>query len=133
MNIKEVEGIGEVFGAKLEAAGVASTEALIDQGASPAGREKLATSIDVTAARILEWVNRVDLMRVRGVGSEYSDLLEAAGVDTVPELAQRNPANLAEAIAATIAEKGLVRRPPSASEIESWVAHAKELGRVITY
>jgi predicted flap endonuclease-1-like 5' DNA nuclease len=133
MNIREVEGIGDVYGAKLAEASVGTTEALLTAGASPAGREHLARQVGVSPSHILEWVNRVDLMRVKGVGSEYSDLLEAAGVDTVPELAQRNPANLAEAISKTIEAKGLVRRAPSASDIESWVAHAKELGRAITY
>ena len=133
MNIKEIEGIGEVFGGKLTEAGVASLETLLTQGATPSGRESLAKTIGVESSRVLEWVNRADLMRVKGVGSEYSDLLEFAGVDTVPELAQRNASNLHEAIAKVIAEKGLVRRPPSAADIESWINHAKELGRTITY
>jgi len=133
MNIKEIEGIGEVFGGKLAEAGVASLETLLTQGATPSGRESLAKTIGVEASRVLEWVNRADLMRVKGVGSEYSDLLEFAGVDTVPELAQRNASNLHEAIAKVIADKDLVRRPPSAADIESWINHAKELGRTITY
>jgi len=133
MNVIEIEGVGEVYAVKLAEVGCGSTEALLAQAALPGGREALALQIGVEPARVLEWANRVDLMRVRGVGSEYSDLLEAAGVDTVPELAQRNPANLAEAISKVIADKGLVRRPPSATEIEAWVSHAKELGRTITY
>lgn len=133
MNIKEIEGIGDVFGNKLTEAGVGSVEILLSQGATPTGRESLAKTIGVEASRVLEWVNRADLMRVKGVGSEYSDLLEFAGVDTVPELAQRNAANLYEAVIKVIADKGLVRRSPSAADIETWINHAKELGRTITY
>jgi predicted flap endonuclease-1-like 5' DNA nuclease len=133
MNIREVEGIGEVFGNKLTEAGVASIETLLTQGATPGGRESLAQKVGIEPSRILEWVNRADLMRVKGVGSEYSDLLEFAGVDTVPELAQRNASNLEQAIIKVISDKGLVRRPPSATDIESWINHAKELGRTITY
>lgn len=133
MNIKEIEGIGDVFGNKLTEAGVGSVETLLSKGATPTGRESLAKIIGVEASRVLEWVNRADLMRVKGVGSEYSDLLEFAGVDTVPELAQRNAANLYEAVIKVIADKGLVRRSPSAADIEAWINHAKELGRTITY
>ena len=133
MNVIEVEGIGEVFAAKLSAVGINTAEALLEKGATRAGRDSLASEIQVDAARILEWVNRVDLMRLRGVGSEYSDLLEAAGVDSVPELAQRNAANLTEGIAAVISTKGLVRRAPSAAEVEGWISHAKELGRTVTH
>lgn len=98
MNIEEVEGIGPIYGGKLGEAGITTVEALLERGASRAGRDELSAAIGVDASHILDWVNRVNLMRVHGVGSEYSDLLEAAGVDSVPELAQRNPANLAETI-----------------------------------
>lgn len=133
MKIEEIEGIGEVFAAKLNEAGITSLDGLLEKAASRSGRESLAEAIGVDAGRVLEWVNRADLMRVRGVGSEYSDLLEAAGVDSVPELAQRNAANLHAAIQKTISEKGLVRRPPSAAEVEGWISHAKDLGRTVTH
>ena len=93
-NIEEIEGIGPAFGAKLVAADVKTVEALLAAGGSAAGRKALATKSGIDAAKLLEWVNRADLMRIKGVGSEFSDLLEASGVDTVKELATRNAANL---------------------------------------
>jgi predicted flap endonuclease-1-like 5' DNA nuclease len=129
----DVEGIGEVYAQKLKAAGVGSTEALLKVGATPKGRQELAEKTGVSEKLILEWVNHVDLFRIRGVGSEYSDLLEAAGVDTVPELAQRNPGHLLEKMTAVNAEKKLVRRLPVLSQVQSWVEQAKSLPRQITY
>lgn len=133
MNILEIEGIGDVYRRKLVDFGISTVEALLEHGATPQGREHIAEGAGCPAALVLEWVNLADLMRIKGVGSEYSDLLEEAGVDTVPELAQRNPENLHAAITKAIEDKGLVRRPPSAADVESWVAQAKELGRTITY
>ncbi|MDI6694707.1 MAG: DUF4332 domain-containing protein [Anaerolineales bacterium] len=129
----DVEGIGEVYAQKLRAAGVGSTEALLKMGATPKGRQELAEKTGVSEKLILEWVNHVDLFRIRGVGSEYSDLLEAAGVDTVMELAQRNPEHLLEKMTAVNAEKKLVRRLPVLSQVQSWVEQAKSLPRQITY
>jgi predicted flap endonuclease-1-like 5' DNA nuclease len=82
---------------------------------------------------ILEWVNHADLFRIKGVGEEYADLLEEAGVDTVPELAQRNPANLHAKLGEVNAAKKLVRRLPTAAQVTDWVDQAKALPRVITY
>ena len=95
MRIEEIEGIGSTYGVKLAEAGVATTEALLERGAGEGGRAALAASTGISSTLILEWVNHADLMRIDGVGSEYSDLLEAAGVDSAPELAERNAANLA--------------------------------------
>lgn len=132
-SIEIIEGIGKKYGAKFRAAGVRSTEALLKRGATPKGRQELAAKTGFSNHQILEWTNRADLMRVRGVGEEYSDLLEAAGVDTVKELRNRNAKNLTEAMAATNAKKKLVRRIPSQSMVERWVAHAKKLPPVMTY
>ncbi len=131
--ITTVEGIGPVNAQKLKDAGIATTNALLKAGASANGRQEIGQKTGISAANILEWVNHVDLMRVRGVGEEYSDLLEAAGVDTVPELAQRNAGNLYEKLAAVNQEKNLVRQLPSAKQVTDWVTHAKQLPRVITY
>lgn len=128
-----IEGIGEKYAGKLEAAGVRSTGDLLKKGGTPQGRKALAESAGVSPDLILEWVNHADLFRVKGVGSEYADLLEAAGVDTVPELAQRNAANLFKKIMEVNEEKKLVRRTPSEKEVIKWVAQAKELGRAIEY
>lgn len=132
-NIEEIEGIGPVYGAKLESAGVKTVEALLTAGGTPAGRKDLATKTDIDGSRILEWVNRADLMRINGVGSEYSDLLEASGVDTVKELATRNAANLHAKMLEINEAKKLVRRTPTASETEKWVAEAKTLPPAVSY
>ncbi len=131
--IEEIEGIGPEFGAKLTAAGVKTVEALLERGASPKGRGELADATGLTPSRILEWVNRADLMRIKGVGSEYSDLLEASGVDTVKELAQRVPANLQAKMAEVNEAKKLVRVVPALSQVETWVTEAKTLSGVVTH
>jgi predicted flap endonuclease-1-like 5' DNA nuclease len=129
----DVEGIGPVYAAKLMDAGLGSAEALLDQGATPKGRKEIAEKSGLSDALILEWVNHVDLYRIRGVGSEYADLLEEAGVDTVPELAQRNAEHLLEKMTAVNAEKKLVRRLPVLSQVQSWVEQAKHLERKVSY
>ena len=129
----DVEGIGPVNADKLKMAGVGSTESLLSMGGTAAGRKDLAAKSGVSEKLILEWVNHADLVRVKGVGSEFSDLLEEAGVDTVKELRNRNPENLHQAIVAANAEKKLVRRVPSLKEVTAWVAAAKELEPLVTY
>ena len=131
--LETIEGIGATYGEKLRAAGIGSVEALLKAGANPAGREEIREATGIGDEFILDWVNRADLMRVRGVGEEYSDLLEWAGVDTVVELAHRNGANLHKKILEINEEKKLVRRPPSQGMVEQWVAEAKKLGRGVFY
>jgi len=131
--IQEVEGIGPAYAAKLAEVKIDTVEELLEAGATPKGRKKLVEKTDISAKLILKWVNRADLARVKGVGEEYADLLELAGVDTVPELAQRNPTNLYEKMVEVNDEKDLVRRVPSLKAVKDWVAQAKELGRVVTY
>ena len=131
--LDEVEGIGAVYAQKLAAVGVASTQALLEKGGTPKGRKELASAAGVSETLILEWVNHVDLFRIKGVGSEYADLLEAAGVDTVPELAQRNAANLYKKIVEVNEAKELVRRIPVESQVEDWVRQAGKLPRAVHY
>jgi predicted flap endonuclease-1-like 5' DNA nuclease len=134
MKIEEVEGIGPVYAAKLGDAGVRTTDDLLEQGASAAGREKLAGATGLTTGQILKWVNHVDLMRLDGVGSEYADLLEAAGVDSCAELARRNPANLATTFAELDAARpDWIRRVPGEATVARWVAEAANLGKVVTH
>ena len=128
-----VEGIGETQAQRLIDAGINTTEALLQQGKTPKGRQAIADQTGISGKLILKWVNRVDLFRVKGVGEEYADLLEAAGVDTVPELAQRNAENLYRRILEVKQEKKLVRRPPSQAQVSQWIEQAKELPRVIEY
>ncbi len=128
-----IEGIGENYAQVLKEAGITTTEALLDKGASPAGREALVEATGISKTLILKWVNRADLFRIKGIGEEYADLLEASGVDTVPDLARRNPENLYEKLTAVNDEKALVRRPPTLKAVKGWVAEAKELPRKLTY
>jgi len=128
-----VEGIGEIQAQKLIDAGIPTTQALLEAGRTPQGRKELAEKTGVGDERILDWVNRVDLFRVKGIGEEYSDLLEWAGVDTVPELAQRNPENLHQKLVEVNKEKELVRQVPRQNQVSDWVAQAKELPRAIDY
>ena len=131
--IIDIEGIGSVYAEKLTAAGITTTEALLKAGASPQGRQALEEKTGISHKLILEWVNLADLFRIKGVGEEYSDLLEEAGVDTVPELAQRNAENLYAKLQEVNAAKELVRRLPAQSQVANWVEQAKNLDRVITY
>jgi predicted flap endonuclease-1-like 5' DNA nuclease len=131
--LETIEGIGLVYAEKLRAAGIGSVKALLRAGATPEGRKELEEKTEIGHEYIVDWVNRADLMRVRGVGEEYSDLLEKAGVDTVVELAQRNPGNLYEKLLEVNEEKRLVRRPPTRGMVARWVEHAKILPRVVSY
>ncbi len=131
--IVDVEGIGPVYAQKLTDAGIATTEALLEKGASPKGRKEIAEKTGIGDALILKWLNRVDLGRIKGIGSEYADLLEAAGVDTVPELAKRVPANLAKKMEEINTAKKLTRKLPTEKQVADWVEQAKKLPRAITY
>ena len=131
--LEYVEGIGPVHAGQLEEIGIRTPQELLDQGATPKGRIDIADRSGISRHLILEWVNHVDLYRVKGVGSEYADLLEAAGVDTVVELAQRNAQNLYDTLVEVNEEKKLVRRLPTAAQVGEWVEQAKDLPRVIQY
>jgi predicted flap endonuclease-1-like 5' DNA nuclease len=133
VKIIDVEGIGATYAAKLQKAGVQTTDDLLAKGAKPKGRQELEAATGISHAKILEWVNHVDLYRIDGVGSEYSDLLEEAGVDTVVELGKRVPANLAAKMAEVNDKKKLVRRCPGEEVVAGWVAQAKKLPRVVEY
>ena len=128
-----IEGIGPALSAKLEAAGVTSCEGLLEAGASKKGRAEIADKSGVSEGQVLKFVNHADMMRIKGVGGEYAELLECSGVDSVPELAQRNAANLTAKMAEVNEEKKLVRALPSESQVEGWVAQAKELPRVVSH
>jgi predicted flap endonuclease-1-like 5' DNA nuclease len=132
-NLEKVEGIGEIYAQKLRGAGITTTQALLEKGASPRGRQEIAEKTAISERLILEWVNHVDLFRIKGVGEEYSDLLEEAGVDTVPELAQRNAEHLYQKLVSVNQEKKLVRRLPTQAQVSDWIEQAKRLPRVITY
>jgi predicted flap endonuclease-1-like 5' DNA nuclease len=132
-NLLDVEGIGPVNAEKLKRAGVGSTDSLLSMGGTPAGRKDLAAKSGISDKLILEWVNHVDLFRIKGVGEEYADLLEEAGVDTVVELAQRKAVNLLKTMTEVNAKKNLVNKMPALSQVEAWIAQAKKLPRAIKY
>ncbi|VAW84484.1 hypothetical protein MNBD_GAMMA16-1616 [hydrothermal vent metagenome] len=129
--LSKIEGIGDIYAEKLKGAGIASIENLLDVCCEKKGRKKIGAKVNVSEKLILGWVNRADLTRINGVSTQYADLLEYTGVDTVPELAQRKPENLHEKIAQVNEEKKLVRKIPALSQIQDWVAQAKKLPRII--
>ncbi len=132
-HLSDIEGIGATYDEKLKAAGITSIESLLELGCEKKARKELAEKTGISEKLILNWVNRADLARVKGIGTQYADLLEHAGVDTVPELAQRRADNLHAKMQEINAAKNLVRSLPALSQVESWVTHAKELPRVINY
>jgi uncharacterized membrane protein HdeD (DUF308 family)/predicted flap endonuclease-1-like 5' DNA nuclease len=132
-NTQTIEGIGPKYAETLSAQGVDSVEALLEAGSTPQGRKELAEKSGISAKLILTWVNHADLMRIRGVGGEYAELLEAAGVDTVPELSRRNAENLHSKFVEVNEEKKLVRRIPNEEKVKEWIEEAKGLDRVVHY
>ena len=132
-SIDTIEGISHKQATSLRKARIRTVEALLKKGATRKGRREIAASTNQSEKLILEWVNRADLMRVRGVGEEYSDLLEAAGVDTVKELRRRNPGNLLTSMVEVNTKQRLVRRLPTEAMVERWVEHARDLEVIITY
>jgi len=133
MKLEDIEGIGPARAMKLRAAGVRSTGALLTQGATAKGREAISAASGFATSSILEWVNRADLMRIRGVSTQYSDLLEAVGVDSPTELARRNATRLVGAFADLNAKRRTVRRIPPEAIVAGWIDQAKKLPKLVTH
>ena len=133
LNVQKIEGIGPENAKKLREAGIKTTGELLEAGHTKSGRVQLAENTGVSQKLILEWVNLADLFRISGIGEEYSDLLEEAGVDTVVELARRNPENLLTRLIEVNAEKKLVKRVPTLVKVEDWIKQAKDLPRKVEY
>lgn len=131
--LEDVEGIGNTYGAKLREAGIRSTNELLKKGETPTGRKQIAKDAGISEKLVLTWVNHVDLFRIKGVAGQYSELLEAAGVDTVVELSKRKATALHETMKQTNLKKRLVRQIPALSQIENWIEQAKSLPRAIKY
>jgi predicted RecB family nuclease len=132
-NIEEIEGIGPSQSAKLRDAGIKTVETLLEHGGTARGRDEIASKTGISGAYILRWVNHADLFRIKGIASEMSELLEAAGVDSVLELARRNPQTLHQALTAANEKKKLVRQLPTEQHVADWVAEAKGLPRGVSH
>ena len=133
MKIVDVQGIGPAYAQKLAKAGIRTTETLLKKGASSEGRKDIEATTGIGHHLILEWVNMADLYRIKGVGSQFSELLKKTGVDTVVELSKRLGRHLYEEMGKANEGKNLVNRMPTMSQVENWVKQAKKLHRVITY
>lgn len=131
--ISEIEGIGPAMEKKLHAAGIRSVEALLKKGCGKSGRKEIAKASGIDEKKVLKWVNMADLFRVKGVARQTSELLEAAGVDTVKELRNRSAANLQKKMVEVNNEKNLVKQVPSLSQVEGFVAQAKKMDPMVTY
>ena len=131
--VEDIEGIGPAQAAKLKTIGITTVEGLLEKGATSKGRDEIEEATSISGKSVLRWVNHADLYRIKGVAAEFAELLEAAGVDSVPELAQRNPANLRAKMEEVNEAKKLTRRLPSESQVTTWVAEAKTLPRVVTH
>lgn len=131
--IEHIEGIGESYGAKLRANGITTTKALLKACADRKGRASTAKETGLDEARLLKWANMADLMRIKGVGKQYAELLEAAGVDTVKELRNRRADNLAVKMTEVNGEKKLTRAVPAEKMVEGWVEQAKSMPPAMSY
>ncbi len=131
--IKEIEGIGPVFAEKLGKAGVLTVESLLEKGSTRGGRKALADAAGIDESKVLNWVNKADLFRIKGVGPQFSELLEAAGVDTVKELKNRNAENLYQKLVEVQAEKKITRAVPALKQVTNFIEQAKTLPPVVTY
>ena len=131
--IIDIEGVGEAYAPKLNKAGIVKVSDLLAKCAAPKGRAALAEETGISEKLILKWTNHADLFRIKGVGPQFSELLEAAGVDTVKELRTRNAANLAAKMLEVNEAKHLCRRVPSVKQVEKMIAQAKELPPVMKY
>ena len=131
--IDDIEGIGPAYAEKLGAEGIKTTEDLLEHCCHKKGRAAMAEKTGISEKLVLNWANKADLMRVKGVSSQYSELLEAAGVDTVKELRNRNAENTAAKMKEVNDEKNLTNAVPSAGEVQKWIDQAKEMEPMITH
>ena len=130
-NIIDIEGVGEVYAKKLTEAGIKSVEQLLEAGATPKGRDELAEKTGISSSLVLRWVNHADLIRIVGVAEQFAELLEASGVDSVPELSHRVAENLHAKMVEVNEKRNLVKRLPSVGQISSWIEQCKSLPRAV--
>lgn len=129
--IIEIEGVGEVYAKKLQDIGIATVEQLLERGGAPKGRDEIVAQTGISGALVLRWVNHADLFRIAGVARQFAELLEAAGVDSVPELAQRVAEHLHAKMTEVNERRNLVRRIPSVGQLSTWVDQSKSLPRAV--
>jgi predicted flap endonuclease-1-like 5' DNA nuclease len=129
--IIDIEGVGEVYAQKLQEAGIKTVEQLIEHGATPKGRDEIAEKTGIPGALILRWVNHADLIRIVGVAEQFAELLEASGVDSIPELSHRIAENLHAKMVEVNEKKNLVRRLPSVGQVKGWIEQCKSLPRAV--
>ncbi len=132
-NVSKIKGMDKKIVKKLKAANITTVDGYLSACEQKKARKELANQTSIDEARILNWANRADLSRIKGVSTQYGDLLECAGVDTVPELAQRNATNLHAKMKEVNKQQNLVKKLPTTSQVEDWVAQAKKLPRAIQY
>ena len=131
MKVEDIEGIGPAHAATLQAAGIRTSDALLQRAGPKKGRDELAAATGISGKLLLDWANACDLMRIKGIGAQFSDLLEAAGVDSAAELAQRNASSLATTFAELNAARATTRRAPTEAMVADWIAQAKKLPKVV--
>ena len=132
-NIEDIEGIGPAYAEKLAKTKIQTTDDLLSLCCDPAGRKKVAETTGLSETHLLKWTNLADLMRINGVGPQFSELLEGAGVDTVKELRNRNHENLAAKMEEVNNEKHLAKASPPPGTMQKWIEEAKSLDPKITY
>lgn len=132
-SIIDIEGIGPVYSEKLGKAGIKTVEGILKEGATKKGRTEIAKASGIDEGKILDWVNMADLFRIKGIASQFAELLKAAGVDTVKELRTRNAANLHAKLEEVNAEKKLTRVVPTLEKVADFIEQAKQLDPVVTY
>jgi len=133
VSIEKLEGIGPVYAKRLSYLGIRTSKNLLEAGRTRSNREGLAKKLDISYKLILRWINLADLIRIKGISEEYSNLLEEAGVDTVVELSTRSPESLHTKVLDVNKKKKLVRRSPTLDVVRRWIEHAKKLPRLVEY
>ncbi len=131
--LEHIEGVGDAYAQKLQAVGITTAETLLEKGSTAKGRKEIADQSGLSEKLILRWINHLDLARIKGISAQYSELLEASGADTVPDLARRKAENLLRKMEEVNDQKNLVRKLPSLSQLSDWIEEAKTLPRVITH
>ncbi len=131
--IIDIQGVGDVYAQKLTAAGIITVDDILAKGKTPKGRKELEEETGISGKLILTWVNHADLFRVKGIGPQFSELLEAAGVDTVKELKTRRADNLVAKMQEVNEAKHLTKVVPTVAQIQEMIDLAKELEPMVTY